>query len=168
MQIEIVKVGKPYKEGRFGKLDVEYIRDGKNVSRKLAAVGETEKVVKILADATPGDHYEIQIEKKGDFYNWNDAKKVEAVAAAAKTSYQAKTNTYETPEERARKQVYIVRQSSITNAIEVLKTHGEKVDAEEVKALAQEFVDFVFDSKNDPYEQATFENSEDDKPWEKE
>ncbi|HET8688881.1 MAG TPA: hypothetical protein VFM18_19905, partial [Methanosarcina sp.] len=46
---------------------------------------------------------------------------------------------------RDRRQVLIVRQSSLTNAIAVL-TAGSKTppDPEAVKKLAQEFVDFVF------------------------
>jgi predicted ribonuclease toxin of YeeF-YezG toxin-antitoxin module len=163
LEIEIVTVGKPYKEGRYGKLDVEYIRDGNNQKRKLAAVGETKDVVDVLAKATPGEHYEIEVVKNGDFYNWNGAKKVEKVAPEKKTSYQAQKNTYETPDERARRQLYIVKQSSIANALEYFSVRGQTdFDKEDVLELAQEFVEFVF---SDPIQEANFENSKDDIPW---
>jgi hypothetical protein len=161
MQIEIVKVGKPYKEGKWGKLDIEYIRDGKNVSRKLAAVGKTADVVKVLANATSGEHYEIEVEKNGEYYNWNVATKVENVAPEKKTSYQAAKSTYETPEERARKQVYIARQSSLATATNLL---GVGADPDKVVAVAQKFVDFVMgDVQEAPPKD--FENSSDDLPW---
>jgi hypothetical protein len=60
-------------------------------------------------------------------------------------------STYETPEERAKKQVYIVKQSSLSNAIALLNadgkntiTGGKKYTKEDVFALAQELTDWVF------------------------
>lgn len=53
--------------------------------------------------------------------------------------------TYETPEERKQKQLYIIRQSSISNAIETLSVGAKSVDSDKVLELAQKYVDFVYD-----------------------
>lgn len=54
-------------------------------------------------------------------------------------------SNYETREERARRQVLIVRQSSLSNALDYYKiTNGTSVTSEEVRELAQEFADWVF------------------------
>lgn len=62
-------------------------------------------------------------------------------------STPTRSSTFETPEERAKKQVYIVRQSSISNAISLLTT-GAKVPpaTSAVIALAKELEAYVFDS----------------------
>jgi hypothetical protein len=55
--------------------------------------------------------------------------------------------SWETPEERALKQVYIVRQSSIANAIALLAVEGPGItpDVEWVIATAKTFENYVFD-----------------------
>jgi len=50
---------------------------------------------------------------------------------------------YETAEERAKKQVYIIKQSSISNAIEIAKTDGIGLSVPGVLAIAQELTDWV-------------------------
>ena len=67
------------------------------------------------------------MEKEGEFWNWkklskgvaeNTAPKQEANASAGKQPYTPRPNdTYETKEERAARQVMIVRQSSISSAL---------------------------------------------------
>ena len=53
-------------------------------------------------------------------------------------------STYETPEERAKKQVVIVRQSSVSNAIALLvATNKEGFDANHVVEVAEVFEKFV-------------------------
>ena len=70
-------------------------------------------------------------------------------AAGAPSGGKVVGSNWETPEERAKRQLMIVRQSSISNAIEYLSvTKGLKEDSDEavkhVLAVAQEFVDFVY------------------------
>lgn len=57
----------------------------------------------------------------------------------------ATRSSYETPEERKQKQLYIIRQSSISNAIETLSVGAKSVDSDKVLELAQKYVDFVYD-----------------------
>ena len=81
-----------------------------------------------LADLNKGDKFTAEMEKDGDFWNWKklskgavedtETKQTSSQAPAAKQSYQPRPNdTYENKEERAARQVLIVRQSSISSAI---------------------------------------------------
>jgi hypothetical protein len=84
------------------------------------------------------------------YYNWTSIKIVSEEEAptskvAGVTSVKVAPSTYETAEERKIKQLYIVRQSSITNALTYLKDKDSSV--EEVLTVAQEFVDFVYGNK---------------------
>ena len=56
-------------------------------------------------------------------------------------------SNYETPAERAVKQVYIVKQSSLSAAIALAVANKEKQSVEDTIRVAQQFVDFVFDNK---------------------
>ncbi len=152
MQIELVKVGEVVNDGKYAKMDVFYIREGKAANRKLVSIGKTKDVMQELTNFKAGDIVDVDLEKVADpkdatksFYNWVGIKLGEKQEAAtvAKAAYVAKS-TYETPEERARKQVYIVRQSSLANAIEFLGPRSSKVTKEDVFALAEEFSGFVF------------------------
>lgn len=69
-----------------------------------------------------GDDFTMTIEKEGEFWNIKNIVKGNVpTVAAAKPAVQGASatpkSTYQTAEERAQTQVYIVRQSSITQAI---------------------------------------------------
>ncbi|HET8685392.1 MAG TPA: hypothetical protein VFM18_01860 [Methanosarcina sp.] len=136
---------------------------------------------KMIKDAKKGDEFDVTVTKNDAGYNqWADVKP----AGAGPTEIGGSTpvsdskpksfggvqgRDYETKEERQQRQVLIVRQSSLTNAISVLTT-GVKAppDPEAVKKLAQEFVDFVFgnDAKFENVEQPTgLLDMEDDIPY---
>lgn len=53
-------------------------------------------------------------------------------------------STFETPAERANKQVYIVKQSSLSSAIALAANNKEKSSPEDIIKTAQQFVDYVF------------------------
>jgi hypothetical protein len=56
-------------------------------------------------------------------------------------------STYETHEERARRQVYIIRQSSLSTAVAYLTLTGKtKSTPEEVIKVADQFANYVLDS----------------------
>jgi hypothetical protein len=63
---------------------------------------------------------------------------------AAPAATRVTGSNYETPAERAIKQVYIVKQSSIANAVNLATANKEKATKEDIVAAAQFFVDFVF------------------------
>lgn len=74
-------------------------------------------------------------------------------------------SNYETPAERAKRQVYIVRQSSITAAIELLKSQGAPFDTGNVIEKARQFEEFVFEPKADLEKPGKFDDMEDDIPF---
>ena len=111
-----------------------------------------------LSNLKVGDNIKITKVKEGEFWNvkqitLEDAQTVQNAAPSNGKSYAASSaapakaeykSTYETPEERAVKQVYIVKQSSISSAINVLAIGAKtKPTTEEVLELANKFADFV-------------------------
>ncbi len=164
--IELVEIGRPYKEGKYEKMGLTYIRDGKKTERKLVAINKTKEVVQALQQCKAGDVVEIEMEKEGEFWNWQGCKKVEAPKAAEVkgNSYQ-RQSTYETPEERAKKQVYIIKQSSITAALTLLNAKGEKYEYADVIEYADRFVDYVLGTFDGQEEKAVDDDFKNDIPF---
>ena len=142
----MTKAGKPYIQ-----LELAYknLVSGKLESKKVMPFGSTVNVHKLLSDANPGDVFTIKSEKNQDsgYWDWVDAKQAAPGSVGEQTNKPtaAVKSTYETPEERAKKQVYIVKQSSLATAIQLLSI-GAKVppSTELILQEAQKFVDWVF------------------------
>src|ERR1022692_3265640 len=128
MQIQITNVGTPFKDGKYFKLELAYTRDGKPNTRKLVNIGP---VFDVLKGAQPGENYEVDLvqDPKTEYWNWQAARKIlgdypandsTGTAPVSTTRGAVSKSTYETPVERAARQVLIVRQSSLSNAIEFL------------------------------------------------
>lgn len=117
----------------------------------------------VLINANSGDVYDVEVVKKDGYNNWVNATKSNGAAPAGSigqaspasrtAGYGSTTSpksTYETPEERAKKQIYIVRQSSISNAIAMLSVGSKaRPDVKEVIDIASQLESFVFGSSND-------------------
>jgi hypothetical protein len=158
LKIQILNVEVTTKQGKkpYQNANVAYKDLIKNevASKNITAYS---KVFKVAADAQVGQVFDVVSEKNGDYWEWTsmernlntDAAKVEAPTSTASKATAAPRSNYETPEERAKRQVYIVRQSSLSTAVANLivgaKTPPKK---EEIVALAQYFADFVFDADN--------------------
>ena len=138
------------------KLDLAYKNltfQGKVEGKALFSFGATEGAFKALSNAQPGEVYDIEVVKNDKGFNdWVSAKKSDGSSAVAsntatpKPAYAAapKSN-YPTDEERAKTQVYIVRQSNLAQAINLLSVGAKtppKVD--DVIATAKLFEDHVF------------------------
>jgi len=147
MRITLNKVSNARKEGKWGKLDIEYTRDGgKSGKRTLVAIGGSKDVMNLFReDDAVGADYEIEletVEKNGEtYYNWVGAKKVAGGVGEEKKSYTAKS-TYETPEERAKKNVYISRQNALTNAVSFVTAKDGKATVGTVIEVAKQFAQF--------------------------
>jgi hypothetical protein len=149
----------PTAKGSYQTADVAYKNNtfqGKVEGKKVMSFGATKDSFATLAQAQPGQTYEITIVKNDKGYNdW--VAMAQAVAGAASPAPAAGTytagkpaattprSTYETPEERANRQVLIVRQSSLSSAAAVL-TAGAKAppSASAVVDLAKVFEAYVF------------------------
>lgn len=149
MQIVLNKVGEPYMKNGYGKLDLEYTRDGKNSKTTLTAVGPTKGVVQSLKGAQAGETWDIKMEKKGEFWNWIDATKLEgapagdAPAPAARSFSPGTKWQGESPEERARKNISIARQNALTNAVNFVSAKDGKATIDQVIDVATQFAAFT-------------------------
>lgn len=149
MNIEILAVTpttKPTAKGSYTQLDIAYKRDGKTEGKKIMSFGPSKPAYDVLKDAKLGQVYTITAVKNetSGYWDWTAASSGAATPTETKGNSSPKS-TYETPEERAKKQVYIIRQSSIANAISLLHNDKKAPDVKEVLSVAQQFVDFVFD-----------------------
>lgn len=151
MQIDIVNITeleKTNKAGRkYSELEVIYKdKDGKAQTKKIMSFGNP-AVFKALKSAKAGDSLDVISEKVGDYWQWTGLGTGTSTGGSVATSNTTKVtgSNYETKEERAIKQRYIVRQSSITNAISSLSIGAKSsLSAKDVIGLAKEFEAYVF------------------------
>jgi hypothetical protein len=107
-----------------------------------------------IKDLTKGDQVNVTTTKDDNgYWQWTNiggdaTAPVQAQASAPSTGGRVTGSNYETKEERAARQVYIVRQSSISAAIGAL-TVGAKSSptSESIIALAKQFESYVFDKE---------------------
>ena len=148
----------PTAKGGYNKLEVAYknLESNKVESKILMSFGLTAGAYKALADAKANDTFSIVSEKKPgadgkEYWTWLSATQAAPGSMPEPTNKPANAtgfpvkSTYETPEERAKKQVYIVKQSSISAAIATLSV-GAKAppSTDAVLEVAQKFTDWVF------------------------
>jgi hypothetical protein len=160
MKIQIVTTTtttKPTARGSYQELEVVYKNltfQGKVESKKIMSFGAGAPSFTTLSTAAGGSTWEITVVKNDKGYNdWTSAVHADgsagitegAVAASTSKASATPRSTYETPEERAQRQVLIVRQSSLSSAIATLsvgaKSHPKPP---EVIAVAKEYEAFVF------------------------
>jgi len=162
--IEIVAVNQVKKTSKAGKsymaLDLAYKNKSfqdKLEGKQVVEFGDKDVYNTLLA-AKGGDVFSITREKENGFWQWIGINKAsvgeqQVATSAASSTWAAVANkgnaspksTYETPEERAAKQVMIVRQSSISSAIALLAANGGKKNTvEEVLTVAKQFEAYVF------------------------
>ena len=132
MQISIISTSvetKPTQKGSYQQLEVVYKNltyQGKVESKKIMSFGAGATTFKLLADAQAGSTYEIEVVKNAAGYNdWVSATPSTGAATPSASTAVSKTttspkSTYETPEERAQRQILIVRQSSVSSAVAAL------------------------------------------------
>ena len=147
------KTNKPYEY-----LDLMYKNlsfDNKAESKKIMPFGAKE-VFATLKNAQPGDVFTILREKDdAGYWQWVGISEGTdpiqqaptqrgADPVATKPTTQPAKSTFETPEERAKKQVYIIRQSSLSTAVDLLKTDKKAPSVDEVIHVAKIFEDYVF------------------------
>jgi hypothetical protein len=141
-------------KGKYKMAEVAYKNDeGKVTSKKLMSFGNSADVFKRITTAKPGDLFTIKAEKndKG-YWDWVSIQDGASEGGSVKAAGNpAPKSTYETAEERANRQVLIVRQSSLSNAVEFLGLNNKKVPTvQEVVEVAKYFEDYVFGRKDTP------------------
>ena len=154
MQITIIDVSQNTLASKTGKtfeqLEVAYKNDqGQTQSKKLVSFSNPEvfKVAKTWEKGAVVDIRAIKNEKTG-YWDWIGFGQGD-VPVATTTGSTAPTrvtgSTYETKEERAARQILIVRQSSISSAVELL---GPGKSVTDIIATAKQFEEYVFGQEN--------------------
>lgn len=171
--INIQSVSKPTAKGSYIQLDVAYKRldNGKVEGKKIMSF-TNKAVFSALQAAGQGSQLTITSEKNENsgYWDWTavetagTATESPQAASSQAKAYVAPKSTYETPEERAKRQVLIVRQSSLSAAIDTLKTDKKALDPNEVLALAASYVDWVFEKDQPDFVDTGFDNMDDDVP----
>ncbi len=132
-------------KGKYNKLTVKYQNDkGQSNGKDVMSFGKTKDTYLVLSQAKAGDQYEIKSEKndKG-FWDWVEAKKVGHGEVNVKTVSKAPESRFETPEERAARQILIIRQSSLSTAVEYLNHVKKSYELGEIINVAGQFEEYV-------------------------
>lgn len=157
MKIKVIKTSVEWQEkgkAKWQKLNVVFHNDatGKVDGRNILSFTNKD-VFGALANAQKDDVFDItEVQNAKGYPEVVKVEKLDSgsfgpVAVPASTPEMASRaspaprSNFETPEERAARQVLIVRQSSLSSAITLL---GEGANPDTVTALADRFVDYVF------------------------
>jgi len=151
----------PTNKGSYQKAEVAYKNNsfqGKVEGKAVMSFGATAGAFKTLSQAQSGETYEVEVVKNAAGYNdWTSLTpaglSTAPGAAPAATTNKPSTatpvrSTYETPEERAAKQVYIIRQSSLSAAVSTLSVGAKVLKPDDVITLATKYVNFVMGVKD--------------------
>ena len=152
MQITVIDVGAPNthaaKNGRtYQSLEVTYKNDqGQAQSKKLMSFANPQ-VFKAAQEWIKGSVVTVTTEKDANgYWQWiglggGDSIVAESKSANTGNATRVTGSNYETKEERAARQILIVRQSSLSSAVELLGTGKSVAD---VIATAKQFEAYVF------------------------
>jgi hypothetical protein len=152
VNVESVVKGK----SRYQVANVSYTYNGDAKTQKIMSFSNPDVFKKVQEFV--GKEVSVETVESNGYKNWS---KLELVADAPNSGAAPgrsvapgqviSKSTYETPEERKVKQLYIIRQSSITNAINRAAQHPDP-NSIDVLALAQMYVDFVYGPPEDLFD----------------
>lgn len=156
-RITVVRANKTVAPKGYTVVELAYKTDeGKTKGMKLFGFGTQKANSEVAAAAQPGDVLEavFQQNDKGywEFASLRSTGEKAAVATGSEpevgsgklgsVSSPAKGN-WETSDERAARQVYIIRQSSLSTAVAFYDVNKVKPSVEDVVTTAKQFADFV-------------------------
>lgn len=168
-------------KGTYDKLIVTYknLNNNKVEAKQIFPFGMDRALFQRIKDLEPNQTYHVT-QEKGDsgYWEWRDVSRQDAPVQGT-TNVANTTNRgpaavptagrpqYETHDERAKKQVYIIKQSSLSNAIEFLNAKNSKATVEEVLEIAQTFTDWVLQDARPQMgdKQPSLDEMEDDIPY---
>lgn len=156
LNVEVEWGGKPPK--KWGKAVVTYDYNGSPRKQNVMSFSNPD-VFKKVQELT-GETVEVEVGKNDkDFTEWRSIGVIGSVNGGGSGNVTATTNSaksvngytprdFETKEERARRQVLIVKQSSLSAAITSLSPGAKAaLDPKAVTELAQVFTDWVLDTE---------------------
>lgn len=146
MQVKITNVSvETVQKGRsnYQVATVSYQQDGQDKEKKIMSFANP--TVFAVVQNFVGQEVNIKAVKNGQYWEWANIEPLNGSGNSA-PARQASSNTFtsdrETKEERAQRQVLIVKQSSFSSAVEAL---GPGKEFEEYKDFAQKTTDWVFE-----------------------
>jgi hypothetical protein len=141
------------RQAKYSKAIVEYTNQEGKAEKKNVMSFTNKDLYSTLSAAKPGEVYDVNLGKneKG-YWEFTSAVKTGTSSAGAKPSQTTATpkSTYETPEERAARQLYIIRQSNINAAISLLSVGSKGLKVNDVLVVAKEFENYVFGKPQTP------------------
>ena len=163
MQVNVVDVSSlnthSAKNGRqYQSIEIMYKNDAGQAQNKKLMSFANPAVFKAAQTLQKGDVVHVSTEKDANgYWQWtavgNDAADVTdkrddgtsqgSTQAASSAPTRVSGSNYETKDERAARQVMIVRQSSLSNAVSTLAIEGSKATANDVISLAKLYEGFV-------------------------
>jgi hypothetical protein len=170
MLINIVDVGAPNthaaKNGRsYQSIEVTYKNEQGQVANKKLMSFSNPSVFNYIKELTKGTQVNVTTTKDANgYWQWTGIGgdgSVTTPESKPATGGRVTGSNYETKEERAARQILIVRQSSLSSAVELLGTGKSVAD---VIATAKQFEAYVFGSEANPTKEVNFDDLEDDIP----
>ncbi len=157
MEIKVVNVSVedniPTKNGNktYSKVTVTYtnLANNKIEAKQFFPFSYPANLFAQFKELEAGQTYSVTTEKdeKG-YWIWTEVARqdgdVTEGKAAMKPTYTSNRPQYESAEERANRQVLIVKQSSLSNAIALLKVDKKELDVVEVLKVADQLTKWVF------------------------
>ncbi|CAB4240906.1 hypothetical protein UFOVP22_25 [uncultured Caudovirales phage] len=148
MEIKILKIERIYGEDKFKNptttLDLTYESGGVEGKQRIVPFANP-SVFKTLDGASVNESFDVAVSKNAKGYDvWSSIGAVGTIKATPATKVLG--SNYETPDERALKQRYIVRQSSIANALTYFNFNTDKLKLNVVDVLevAKQFEEYIF------------------------
>jgi hypothetical protein len=174
MLINIVDVGTPSTKassnGRsYQEIEITYKTENGQVANKKLMSFSNPSVFNHIKGLAKGEVVNVTTVKNAKgFWDWTgignegDAPvATQSKPATAQAGGRVTGSNYETKEERAARQVFIIRQSSLSTAVELL---GQGKSVDEVIATAKQFEAYVFSKDANPTKEINFDDMEDDIP----
>jgi len=174
MLINIVDVGTPSTKassnGRsYQEIEITYKTENGQVANKKLMSFSNPSVFNHIKGLAKGEVVNVTTVKNAKgFWDWTgignegDAPvATQSKPATAQAGGRVTGSNYETKEERAARQIFIIRQSSLSTAVELL---GQGKSVDEVIATAKQFEAYVFSKDPNPTKEVNFDDLEDDIP----
>lgn len=150
MIVTLIDVGTPQSvktaRGSYQSLEVSYKNEQGQVQGKKLMSFANPSVFKDIQTFAKDDRVEIEAYKDDNgYWQWRNVKK-EGDGSSSKSSSTTRVtgSNYETKEERAARQKYIVRQSSISSAVQLLTAGDKTATVEDVLSVAKQLENYVF------------------------
>ena len=107
---------------KYRQAEVSYSRDGKDEKKKILSFVNAKVFATLEAMRNfPVDVNVVMVKNDKGYWEWTDIEMApQGQKEDAKPKGKVLGSNYETPEERARRQVYIIRQSSLATAVQFL------------------------------------------------